>query len=296
MARHYIGVALLLPPRLAHDVDAFRRGLGAPTDRVPPHVTLLNGQHVDDQQLDNAIAHVRAVAANAAPLHLVVGPAQTFEPVTPVVYLGVSGPDAAAIEELRDALEAGVLQLPPPEYPFVPHVTLSMNATPEQITGAMASIGRYREVVSIEAITILELDDSDDTWRPIADAPFGATTVTRTIGAEQVTIAVTAHPTHTGATMGRYRPLSVEAFVDGRVIGIAHGHFADGGTAWLDELVVISETRSTGVGGLLARSFSDAARQSGATEVRAVRGATIGGFLVRLGFVVDQADEFVLGL
>jgi N-acetylglutamate synthase-like GNAT family acetyltransferase len=96
--------------------------------------------------------------------------------------------------------------------------------------------------------------------------------------------------------MGRYRSLSVEAFVDGRVVGLAHGHLAEGGVAWLDELVVIRETRSTGVGGVLARAFADAARAAKATEIRAVRGATIAGFLVRLGYAVDKADEFVLTL
>jgi N-acetylglutamate synthase-like GNAT family acetyltransferase len=96
--------------------------------------------------------------------------------------------------------------------------------------------------------------------------------------------------------MGRYRSLSVEAFVDGRVVGLAHGHVAAGDIAWLDELVVIRETRTTGVGGALARAFTDAARAVEATEIRAVRGATVAGFLVRLGFVVDGADEFKLTL
>ena len=96
--------------------------------------------------------------------------------------------------------------------------------------------------------------------------------------------------------MGRYRSLSVEAFVDGRVVGLAHGHFMPDGIAWLDELVVIRETRGTGIGAQLARAFVDAARAATATEVRAVRGATIAGFLVRFGFAVDKADEFSLPL
>jgi 2'-5' RNA ligase len=293
MARHYVGVALLLPRPIARDLDAFRRGLGAPTDRVPPHVTLLNGQYLSDAELDDAIAHVRAVAADTSNLHLVIGPAQTFHPLTPVVYLGVSGPGAEQIEPLRDALNTGVLALPAPEYPFVPHVTLSMDATPDQITGALAAVGHYREVAAIDAITMLELGD-DETWRPIADAAFGAATTSRTLGADAVTIAVTKYATHVGSTMGRYRPVSAEAFVDGRVVAIAHGRVASGAVAWLDELVVVAEQRGSGIGAALGRAFVDAARAAGATEVRSARGATVAGFLVKLGFVPEDAQEFVI--
>jgi hypothetical protein len=59
---------------------------------------------------------------------------------------------------------------------------------------------------------------------------------------------------------------------------------------------VIRETRGTGIGAQMARAFVDAARDLKATEVRAVRGSTIAGFLVRFGFAVDKADEFSLQL
>jgi GNAT superfamily N-acetyltransferase len=182
------------------------------------------------------------------------------------------------------------------KHPFVPHVTLHDDATDDEIRGAQASITHYLEHVRLDAITMLEQSDDDNVWRPVADAPLGAEPTTRTIGGSPVTMAVTRYPTHAGSTMGRYRSLSVEAFVDGRVVGLAHGHFASEGVAWLDELVVIRETRGTGIGAQLARAFVDAARASKATEVRAVRGATIAGFLVRFGFTVDKADEFSLAL
>ena len=295
MPRRKLGVALLIPRNLAPEIDGLRRALGAPdVTQVPPHITLVLPTNVRTEDVDDAIALVRDAATREQPIDVVLGPLETFYPVTPVLYLRVSGPGLDTITRLRDALDAGPLAQEL-VHPFVPHVTLNGEATDAQIAGAQASITHFVEHVHLDTITVLEQDD-DKVWRPIADAGLGAEPATRTIGASPVTMAVTKYPTDAGSTMGRYRSVSVEAIVDGRVVGLAHGHYAPDGVAWLDELVVIRETRGTGIGAQLARAFVDAARDLKATEVRAVRGSTIAGFLVRFGFTVDKADEFSLQL
>ena len=296
MPRRKLGVALLIPRNIAPEIDGLRRALGAPDlAQVPPHITLVLPINVREEDVDPAIALVRDTAAAESPLDVVIGPLATFYPVTPVLYLAVSGPGLETIVRLRDSLDAGPLAQEL-AHPFVPHVTLNSDATDDAVRGAQTSITHYVEHVHLDTITVLEQNDDDKVWRPIADAALGDAPTARTIGGSPVTMAVTKYSTDVGSTMGRYRPLSVEAFVDGRVVGLAHGHFMPDGVAWLDELVVIRETRGTGVGAQLARAFIDAARAAKATEVRAVRGSTIAGFLVRLGFAVDKADEFSLPL
>jgi 2'-5' RNA ligase len=295
MPRHRLGVVLLIPRHISQEIDGLRRALGvSPIERVPPHITLVPPISVAVDDLDDAIALARRVAAEEQPIHVVLGPVDTFNPITPVVYLRVSGPGLDAIKRLRDGLDAGPFAQEL-AHPFVPHVTLSDDATDREIEGALASLTHYVEHVVLDTVTVLKEDD-DRIYRPIGDAPLGGEMTTRVVGADPVTISVTEYPTHRGATMGRYRSLTVEAFVDGHVVGVARGHVAPGDIAWLDELVVIRETRSTGIGGTLARAFADAARAAQAKEIRAVRGATIAGFLVRLGFVAGQGDEFVLTL
>jgi len=273
-----------------------RRALGvSPIERVSPHITLVPPINVVDDDVDAAIALVRRVASQEpSTLHAVIGPVATFHPITPVVYLRVAGPGVEAIHHMRDALDDGPLAQEL-SHEFVPHVTLNDLATPEQIDGALASMKDYIEAVPLDGLTVLEQDD-DKVWRPIADARFGDAPVTRTIGAERVTIAVHLHQTTAGAAIGRYRPLVAEAFVDGRSVGVARGRVAAGDAAWLDELVVIAEQRGTGVGGALARAFVEAARARDASELRAARGATVAGFLVSLGFAPTDTTDFVLNL
>jgi GNAT superfamily N-acetyltransferase len=218
----------------------------------------------------------------------------TFHPITPVLYLSVTGPGVGAIGSMRDALDSGPLAHER-THDFVPHVTLNDLATPEQITGGLAALHQFVEPVALDGLTLLEQGD-DKVWRPIADAPFGNVSSARTLGADRVTLAVNEHQSEAASHIGRYRPLIVEAFVDDRTVGIARGRVASGDVAWLDELVIVGEQRGTGVGGALARAFIAAARDREATELRAARGATIAGFLVRLGFEQSDTKDFVLTL
>lgn len=295
MPRRRLGVVLLLPRHIAREVDGIRRALGvAPIEQVPPHITLVLPTNVREEDVDDAIALTRQVAsAQAKGLHITIGPVATFSPITPVIYLRVGGPDLDVIRQMRDALDSGPFAQEL-KHEFVPHVTLNAEATDAQITGALAALTGYVEPIALDGITILEQSDDDKMWRPIADAPFGAESTTRTLGADRVTFTDHSQETLTASGIGRYRRIAVEAHIDGRTVGVARGRFARGDVAWLDELVVQDEYRGTGIGGGLARAFVDAARAREVTEIRSARGATIAGFLVKLGFVPTDSQEFVL--
>ena len=297
MPRHRLGVVLLLPRNIAPEIDGLRRALGDTlADRVPPHITLVPPVNVNAERLDDALALIRRVAADEpAPIELTIGPVTTFHPVTPVVYLGVSGAGLDAVRRLQSTLTTTEPLVRPADYPFGPHVTLADQATPEEIDGALASLGHYSVDVSLDLVSMLEEGD-DKVWRQVGDAPLGAPDPSRVVGADRVTFAVHAQQTTAAVAMGRYRPLVVEAFVAGRTVGVARGRVANGDLAWLDELIVVAESRGTGLGGALAREFADAARARKATELRTTRGATIAGFLVRIGFELSPANEFVLAL
>jgi hypothetical protein len=211
-----------------------------------------------------------------------------------VLYLRVSGPGLESLTQMRDALDAGPFAQDL-AHDYVPHVTLNGDAADAQITHALASLTAFCEPVRLDGITVME-QGNDKVWRPLADAPFGAEPTTRTLGADRVRIATSTMETLAARAIGRYRPLVVEAFIDAQTVGIARGRVAAGDVAWLDELVIVGEQRGSGVGGALARAFIEAARSHEATEIRSARGATLAGFLVKLGFGQADTKEFVLPL
>ena len=92
MPRLRLGVVLLVPDPIAHEVDGLRRGLGDPAlDRVAPHLTLVPPLNVPVDRLGDALGVLRRAAGRARPLDLVLGPARRFDSDEGVVYLAVAG-------------------------------------------------------------------------------------------------------------------------------------------------------------------------------------------------------------
>jgi 2'-5' RNA ligase len=170
MPRRRLGVALLLPQPVATEVDGLRRALGdGALGRIPAHLTVVPPVNVASDALPEALDVLREAAKATRPLNLRLGPAATFDPVTPVVYLAVSG-DVEPLHALRDRVF-----VPPLEraltHAFVPHVTVADDMDPARIPGAVAALADYVADVNLDAVHLLE-EGRGRIWRPIAEAPF----------------------------------------------------------------------------------------------------------------------------
>ena len=263
--KHRIGVVLLVPQPLATELDGLRRALGAvERTRVAPHVTLVSPINLRDRELGQALDLVRRAAAESKPFELELGPATTFEPVTPTVHLEVAGPGADALAELR----AAVTSAPPLDRPdgneWVPHVTLAQELAPERIPQACAAIAGWCETVTIDRIHVLR-QQADRTWVPLADAGLGGSSIVGRGGVE-VELVVTARPDPEAAALlavdgavADGRPWAVTARLGGRVAGAAWG-WSSGSVAIVADLAVAAAHRGQGVGRrILAAVESEAA-------------------------------------
>ena len=261
MPRARLGVALLLPPPLAAEVDGLRRGLGdGGLGRIPAHITLVPPVNVRDDRLADALAVLREGAAATRPFSVVLGPPATFLPHSPVVYLPVAG-DAAAVRALRDRV------FRPPlarslSWPFVPHVTLADEADPARIEASLSALDRYQVSASFDGVHLLR-ELPGRVWQPIADAPFSAPgvigrgglplelAVSERLDPEATALAARAWPEPTPDPHGQaghpVRPFAVTARREGRVVGAATGH-THGEQARLDQLVVEVAQRGQGIG------------------------------------------------
>ena len=169
--RWRLGVALLLPPDVAAEVDGLRRACGdGALDRVPPHITLVPPVNVREDDVPAAVAVLRSAAGRAAPLELTIGPAATFLPDTPVLYLTVGG-DLDGLRTLRDRVFTVPLARPL-TWSFVPHVTIADEMAPERIAGATAALADYRVDVELDGVVLLR-EGGARRWEPIADVGFG---------------------------------------------------------------------------------------------------------------------------
>ena len=173
MARRRLSAALLLPEPWASEVRGLRRALGSPSlETQPPHLTLVPPVNVREEAVDDAVAVLRQAAASVrSVLDLTVGPIETFAPVSPVLYLGVTG-DLAALHRLQSAVFRGPLHRHV-DYDSVPHVTVHESVDDYMSESATKVLQSFQLELHLHRVHLLEQGPDDRVWRPFADCGFG---------------------------------------------------------------------------------------------------------------------------
>jgi 2'-5' RNA ligase/GNAT superfamily N-acetyltransferase len=296
LPRVRLGVVLLVPEPVAAEIDGLRRGLGDGTlGRIPAHLTLVPPVNVALDRVDEAGDVLRTAAAGCpAPLELTLGPAVTFWPVTPVIYLEVGG----ALSELH-ALRDRVFRDPlarPLTYDFVPHVTLADEVpVPERIDAAVRALADYARTVPFENLHLLR-EGPGRVWEPIAEVPLAPPRVVGR-GGLPLELTVSSQPDLTvSARLRGPATVAVTARRQGRAVGVASALLtaragAGPDAAWLLGVDVAVPARRTGVGARLVGELAAALRERG-VEVLLVPapGPSAAGFLERMGFGSRSAE------
>ena len=271
--RHRIGVVLLVPPPRAAEIQGLRRALGdGSLDRIPPHVTLVPPVNVVASSLDDALAVLRAAASATAPFPLELGPAVTFHPVTPVVYLAVGG-DVGALGRLREAVFRPPLARPL-SHDFVPHVTLADEMATARIPPAVAALADYRVTQEIDRVHLLEQQlEPVQVWLPVADAPFAPPAVVGRGGLElEITVSHILDP-QASRLLGPAAPVPAPAPIHthetgawavtgrraGEPVGAAHGT-TSGDALVVAAITVARDHRRQGIAGHLLAAIEAEAR------------------------------------
>jgi GNAT superfamily N-acetyltransferase len=203
---------------------------------------------------------------------MTLGPARTFLPINPVLYLEVGG-DVTSVDALRDRIFR-----PPLErnlsWPFQPHVTLLDRGDEARIRAAAEALADVRIDVEVDRVHLLQEDNDDGVrfWRPIFEASLGERAVVGRGGLE-LELEVGEKP-YAGRSLG------VTARRGRAVVGTAFG-WTDGAHARLLDVHVVAGARGEGVGAHLVAAFASAAADRGASSIEAVDHP----FLARVGFV-----------
>jgi len=142
------------------EIDGLRRALGGSgLGRINPHVTLVPPVNVRDDELVDVLRKLRSTARED-PVVVRIGPARTFAPRTPVVYLEVTG-DTARIAGLRRQLAVAPLvpEIARRERPFVPHVTVGGRVEGPRIAAALEMLADFQLTVTLASVMLCEQDE-----------------------------------------------------------------------------------------------------------------------------------------
>lgn len=283
-----VGVVLRVPDPAATEIQGLRRACGdRALDRVPPHVTLIPPLNLAEDRLPDAGRVLRAAAATVRPFVLELGPAGTFLPVTPVLRLDVGGPGLDVVHRLRDAVFADPLTRTI-DHPFVPHVTLSEESTPERIAAGVVALADYRATVTIDRVHLMQ-EGADRIWQPVADAALGPAEI-RGRGGVELEFTVTAVPAPDARPWAGpgADEWTVTARRDGAAVGVARSRTRSG-TTFLDHVEVVPGQRGLGVGSRLVAAVETEARERGSDAVVSALPAGCDAFLQHLGWSPAEA-------
>lgn len=297
--RRRLGVALLVPPPYAGEIDGLRRAVGdGALGRIPAHLTLVPPVNVRDDRMPDALDVLRRAAEATRPFTARLGPPTTFLPDNPVLYLAVAV-GAGDVRALRDRVFVDPLARDL-TWPFVPHVTLADQADEDTILDALAVLSNFAIEVSFDRVHVLE-EKPGHVWVPIADAPFAAAAVIGRGGLE-LELTVTdrlddaaerfarthwaAYDTHRyGEGFAAPLPVALTARRRGEIVGVAAGWVSDR-NAHLSELLVAAAARREGVGSHVLAAFLSEAAVRGATQasLRTEKGGPAEAFYVSRGW------------
>lgn len=170
-----IGVSIAIPAPYGELLQAKRASFGDPrADSIPTHVTLLGPTEIADDDMDAAVAHLEKVSAGAHPFDMVLRGTGTFRPVSPVVFVQVSG-GLAECEVLERAIRTGPLERHL-DFNYHPHVTVAHHLADDVLDKAFDDLATFECNFDVDRFS-LYVHDQDDGWVPTRDfvlsAPVG---------------------------------------------------------------------------------------------------------------------------
>jgi len=166
-----VGVAVAVPEPFCGQLHDARLRFGDPEARnIVPHVTLIGPTPVADDDFDELDAHLTRIAAGHAPFKIRLRGAETFRPVSPVVYVALEA-GAEQCAALESELRVGALRAEA-RFPFHPHITVAHDLDDAALDAAQAAMTRYEAVFDVTHVHRFVYDGT--AWRPARRFLLGA--------------------------------------------------------------------------------------------------------------------------
>jgi 2'-5' RNA ligase len=167
-----IGVSLAVPEPWGSELQQYRIGMGDESARhIPTHITLLPPYELDEAHRTAVEDHLAAVAAQVEPFRVHLRGTGTFQPTSPVVFVGV----VQGISQC-EVLAAEVLQGPlaiERAFPYHPHVTIAHHQPESKLEQAFVEFERFDAEFDVNEMW-LYLHDAASGWQPTRAFALGA--------------------------------------------------------------------------------------------------------------------------
>ncbi len=166
-----IGVSVAVPEPWGAELQQYRIDMGdAAARHIPTHITLLPPHEVAADDIDAVVAHLEQVATGIDPFRVHLRGTGTFQPVSPVVFIGVVE-GISHCEQLAAGVRQGPLRIER-VFPYHPHVTVAHDLPPEQLDRAFTELEDFDASFDVDELWMY-LHDAASGWQPTRAFPLG---------------------------------------------------------------------------------------------------------------------------
>jgi 2'-5' RNA ligase len=161
---HTIGVSVAVPEPWGTELQQYRISAGDEAALyIPTHITLLPPHEVAVEDIDAVVEHLAKVAAETKPFRVHLRGTGTFQPVSPVVFVGVVE-GISQCEQLAAGVRQGPLVIER-LFPYHPHVTVAHHLSDEQLEQAFTDLKDFDAAFDVEQMWMYLHDDASG-WQP----------------------------------------------------------------------------------------------------------------------------------
>lgn len=161
------GIAIFPSKPIQDEANSYRKRYDPKYDLIPPHITLKEAFHVDDQTIKEVITALKHIANGIDPFTININKVSTFSPVTNTIYFKVEL--IQPLIDLHDKMHEGNFPKNA-EHAFVPHITI----------GQKLSDGEYADVSGSLQMKHVEFEDVIDRFQLLYQLENGSWTVFET--------------------------------------------------------------------------------------------------------------------
>lgn len=136
-----VGVAIFPSKKLQDIANSYRKRYDSQYALIPPHITLKAAFQSDDQQLRIIAEELGKIAENHKPFTIHIKKISSFHPVNNVIYMKVE--PIPELEALFDEINSKPFGNPP-EYAFVPHITIARDLSNSEHTDVFSQLKLQR--------------------------------------------------------------------------------------------------------------------------------------------------------
>ena len=160
---------------LGRFVEDLRREIHPQLGHLPAHLTILPPRLLQSSEQE-ALTTLERLCGPVAPFEVALDSVESFQPLTPTVYLRVEG--AAPMRALHDRLNAAELASGE-EWPYIPHLTIvklvdySRLAAVQELARQRWSAYRGPRHAQVEELTFVREGECTGHWTDLAPVQLG---------------------------------------------------------------------------------------------------------------------------